>query len=233
MPLLTLPVVLQLAVVHAPAVAPETVAAFAQVESRLDPLAVHDNTSGLRFMPRTLAEAVTLARSLLAQKHSLDLGLMQINDANLRRTGLTIESAFDPGRSVGAGAQIMVAAYRQCQQGKGEPDALRCMASIYNTGREQAGLLNGYVARVWKAADVVVPPIKQAADPAPSPAASTDPEPPAWDIWGHADWEGRRHAAPEPGQPAPAIPSAPDAPGDEEAAPAAHLHRLDTQETTK
>src|SRR5690349_8970173 len=197
MPLLTLPVVLQLAVVHAPAVAPETVAAFAQAESRLDPPAVHDNTSGLRYMPRTLAEAVALARSLLAQEHSLDLGLMQINDANLRRTGLTVESAFDPGRSVGAGAQIMVAAYRRCQQGRGEPDALRCMASIYNTGREQAGLLNGYVARVWKAADVVVPAIPKAVDAASSPtfpAPSSPPPlspcgapPPSWDGWAVAD----------------------------------------------
>src|SRR5690242_4171912 len=188
MPLLTLPVVLQLAVVHAPAVAPETVAAFAQVESKLDPLAVHDNTTGLTYTKQTPAEAVALARSLLVQEHSLDLGLMQINDANLDRTGLTVESAFDPSRSVEAGAQIMVVAYRRCQPGRSEPDALRCMASVYNTGREQAGIRNGYVARVWQAAAVVVPAIKKPVETTPAPAAAAPPPsnpcgppPPSWD----------------------------------------------------
>src|SRR5437588_10300748 len=92
-------IVLQLAAAHAPSVAPETQVAFAQAESGLDPLAVHDNTTGRSHAPATAADAVALATSLLRQGHSVDLGLLQINDANLRRTGLTVATAFDAGRS--------------------------------------------------------------------------------------------------------------------------------------
>src|SRR6185437_13415850 len=38
--------------------------------------------------------------------------------------------------------------------------ALRCAASVYNTGREQAGILNGYQANVWRAAAQIVPAIQ-------------------------------------------------------------------------
>jgi type IV secretion system protein VirB1 len=195
MPILTLPAVLHLAADHAPAVAPETVATFAQAESRLDPLAVHDNTTGRSHAPRTVAEAVVLARTLLAKGHSLDLGLLQINDANLSRTGLTVESAFDPDLSVEAGGQILVAAWQRCRPGRGEADALRCMASVYNSGREQAGIRSGYVARVWRVAERIVPAIRQAVPPrplapapqAPEPPGRCGPSPPSWDAWALAD----------------------------------------------
>jgi type IV secretion system protein VirB1 len=194
MPVLALPLVLALAAAHAPSVAPETLLAFAQAESALDALAVHDNTTGRSHAPATAAEAVALATALLRQGHSVDLGLLQINDANLSRTGLTVATAFEPGANIRAGAQIMTAAYRQCQPGRDEPDALRCMASVYNTGREQAGLLNGYVARVWRAADVVVPAIRKAAEPATASAAPPPPDPcgpppPSWDGWATAGYD--------------------------------------------
>ena len=83
---------------------------------------------------------------------------MQVNSANLARTGLTVTTAFDAGESMRAGAMILTAAYRQCLRGNANPTgdaqqaALRCAASVYNTGREQAGILNGYQADVWRAA---------------------------------------------------------------------------------
>lgn len=162
--LLTLPVLLQLADMHASSVAPETLAAFALHESGLDPNAIHDNTTGLSFHPETAEAASAQAASLLAKGHSLDLGLMQINHANFVNTGLTIRSAFDPGQSLRAGAQVLVAAYQQCRRGgQIEPQAaLRCAASVYNTGREQAGILNGYQARVWRVAAQIVPAIQTA-----------------------------------------------------------------------
>jgi type IV secretion system protein VirB1 len=96
-------VALQLALLHAPQVAPETVLAFAQAESRLNPLAIHDNETRRSYVPASTSDAVTLAHSLLADGGSIDLGLMQINSANLSRTGLTVASAFDPAESVRAG----------------------------------------------------------------------------------------------------------------------------------
>ena len=187
--ILALPVFLQLAAAHAPSVAPETLAAFAQRESGLNPNTIHDNTTRLSFYPATAEAAIVLAASLLAQGHNLDLGLMQINCANLVNVTLTVRSAFDPGESLRAGAQILVAAYQQCRhRGEVEPQAaLRCAASVYNTGTEQAGILNGYQAGVWKVAAQIVPAIQSAGV---LPPAAAEPN------------AGDRVAAPKPPSPA-------------------------------
>jgi len=52
----------------------------------------------------TVDEAAGQARALLSQGRSLDLGLMQVNTAQLARHNLTIEAAFDACRSMAAGA---------------------------------------------------------------------------------------------------------------------------------
>ena len=167
---LTVNVAAQLAALHAPSVNAGTLIAFAYNESRLHPWAIHDNTTTRSHFPPSLADAVALASSLLGQGHSLDLGIMQVNNANMARTGLSVASAFDPATSMRAGAVILVAAYRQCLhggQGATQPErqaALRCAASVYNTGREQAGLLNGYQAKVWRVAAQIVPAIQIAED---------------------------------------------------------------------
>ena len=169
---LALPLFLQLAVSEAPSIAPQTLAAFAQAESKLEPLAIGDNDTGASYRPATTAAAVALATSLLSQHHSLDLGIMQINSANLSRVGLTVATAFDPGQSIRAGAEILADAYQRCRRNGTieEQAALRCAASVYNTGREQAGIANGYQARVWRVAAQLVPAIQS--------AASADPLPP-------------------------------------------------------
>jgi type IV secretion system protein VirB1 len=182
-------IMFDLALAHAPQVAPETVLAFAHVESRFDPLAIHSNSERRSYVVGSVTEAAELARSLLAEGHSLDLGLMQINDANLAKTGLTIETAFDPAESVRAGGLILIDAYQRCD---GQPNRLLCMASIYNTGHPVRGIRNGYAARVWIAADQMVPAIKQA--PSPPPAAPIPPSPcgqppPSWDGYAIAAYE--------------------------------------------
>lgn len=173
---LALPVFLQLAAVYAPSVAPETLASFAQYESRLEPSAIHDNTTGETFIPGTQATAAQLASALLAQGHSLDLGIMQVNSANLARVGLTVVTAFDPGQSIRAGAVILVEAYQRCRHDGtvAEQPALRCAASVYNTGREQAGILNGYQAKVWRVAAQIVPAIQFAAGAETPPGIAPD-----------------------------------------------------------
>ena len=195
---LPLPVAAQLAAEHAPTVNTGTLLAFAWRESRLRPFAIHDNDTGQSIFPASATEAAGLARARLALGHSLDLGIMQVNSANLARTGLTVTTAFDAGESMRAGALILTAAYRQCLRGNAGPNdaeqqaALRCAASVYNTGREQAGILNGYQAEVWRAAAQVVPAIQFS-------GASTLPSPP-----------GPRAApediaTPEPRRPPPAL----------------------------
>ena len=81
-----LSVVAALALAHqcAPDVAPETIVGIAKTESGLNVLSVHDNTSGARYAPPTPDAAIVLATSLIvAQHHNVDLGLMQVNSANL------------------------------------------------------------------------------------------------------------------------------------------------------
>ena len=209
---LALSAFLQLAAMFAPSVAPETLVSFAQYESRLEPTAIHDNSTGETFLPGTPAAATKLAAALLAQGHSLDLGIMQVNSANLPRVGLMVATAFDPGQSIRAGAVILTEAYQRCRHDGtvAEQPALRCAASIYNTGKEQAGILNGYQARVWRVAEQIVPAIQFAAGaassapaatiaPQPAPAAaaassgpvavrvlSAPVRPPAWDVYASA-----------------------------------------------
>lgn len=173
---LALPVFLQLAAAFAPSVAPETLASFAHYESRLEPNALHDNTTGETFIPGTQAAAAKLASALLAQGHSLDLGIMQVNSANLPRVGLTVAMAFDPGQSIRAGAVILAEAYQRCRHNGSiaEQAALRCAASVYNTGKEQAGIANGYQAKVWRVAAQIVPAIQLAAGADTPPAVAPD-----------------------------------------------------------
>src|SRR3954447_2544466 len=75
-----------LAAERAPEVDPRTLLAFAQNESGLIPTAIHDDTTGNTFFPPSTTAAFALATTLLKQGHSLDLGLMQVNTANLART---------------------------------------------------------------------------------------------------------------------------------------------------
>ena len=88
--------------------------------------------------------------------HSVDLGLMQINSANLARLGLSIADAFDACRSIKAGAQMLEADYRA---------AMRDALSRYNTGDPVRGIVNGYVARVEASARAVVPSISASGEP--------------------------------------------------------------------
>jgi type IV secretion system protein VirB1 len=175
---LPLSVATKLAAENAPAVNVGTLLAFAWFESKLRPWAIHNNTTRVNEFPASRAEAVARASTLLNLNHNLDLGLCQVNSANLARTGLTVTTAFDPGRSMRAGASILVAAYQRCLHGNEhatpteQQAALRCAASIYNTGREQAGILNGYQSGVWRAAEQIVPAIQFG-------AAGNPPSPPA------------------------------------------------------
>lgn len=130
-----LPLVLltNLAVTCAPQVAPATLAAVARTESDFQTLAIGDNTARRSYSPHDKSEAVALARQLMTEGHDLDLGLMQINQRNFGWLGLTVEDAFDPCRSIAAGAVVLTSLSR------------------YNTGNPWAGISNGYVARILSA----------------------------------------------------------------------------------
>ncbi len=163
--ILELAAFLGLAATCAPGVAPETLAAVARAESGFDTLAINVNgPGGGRVRPASAGEAVARARALMAAGRSVDLGLMQVNSRNLDWLGLSIEDAFDPCRSVAAGARVLTA------------------FSGYNTGSPRRGFANGYVARVL-AADAANDGAPARPAPAPPAGVPAPPPPESWDVW--------------------------------------------------
>jgi type IV secretion system protein VirB1 len=175
-------IVLALASQCAPAVAPETLLSVVRVESGFDPFVIGVNRpTPARIHPKSMSQAVTAARRLIASGADIDLGLGQINSANLAPLGLSIADAFDPCRNPQAAGAVLQQAYQSQSPTPGrEQAALRSALSIYNTGRNDRGFRNGYVAKVSAAARLAVPPL----DPAP-PSTPADP-PAAWDVFAQA-----------------------------------------------
>ena len=139
----------------------ERMAAVASVESGGDPLAIGVNGDHPATLhPATKDEAVATARALLAQGKSIDLGLTQINSANLAHDGLTVERAFDACASLQAGATHLAADFEA---------AWRAAHSRYNTGDLQRGIANGYALRVSAAVRMVTA-VSQAAPAVHQPA---------------------------------------------------------------
>lgn len=188
--MLDLGLVLSLAQACAPTVAPATLAAIAHVESRFDPLAIGVNRGPRPARrARDAAEAAAMARGLIARGANLDLGLAQINSANLGWLGLRVEDAFDPCRNLQAAATVLRAGYRpRGASPHARQAALREALSRYNTGDAGRGVRNGYVGKVERAAVRLAlaapapagpPPAPLRLEPEPLPA----PPPPRWDVF--------------------------------------------------
>lgn len=157
---LPITVVAQLALACAPNVAIDTTVAIAHHESKLNPLAIYDNTSKRAYIPASPEEALSIAHGLIDSKHSVDLGLMQINSSNLPWLSLTIEAAFDPCRSIAAGARVLSEGYRGGATEDEQQRALRVALSRYNTGDPERGFTNGYVRKVQASGDAIVPSLR-------------------------------------------------------------------------
>jgi type IV secretion system protein VirB1 len=186
-----------------PSVAPSTLASIARTESAFEPLSINDNTTGTSGVPATRDIAIQIASKLLEAGHSVDIGIMQINSANFGRLGLTLEAAFDPCKSVAAGAAVLAGGYTGGATHEGQQSALRVALSKYNTGDAQRGFANGYVHKVELAAGRIVPALDVGAAPAAidsqsltaaAPVAPADPNaPPSWDVWSSFDYVATHH----------------------------------------
>jgi type IV secretion system protein VirB1 len=143
----------------APQIAPVTMAAIVQQESGGDWLAIHDNTADEALRPTTVEHAVSLARRLIAEGHSIDLGGAQINNANLARLGLDVGSAFEPCVNLRAAQVLLLDGWRH--SGGDLPATL----AIYHAGcsgacssaKRSAGV--AYSTSVYGEAGVTVPAI--------------------------------------------------------------------------
>ena len=129
---ITVQAALALALQCAPAVDPHMIVAIGQRESALDPLTIHDNSTGQVLHGDGVVQA---AAQLISAGHSVDLGLMQINSRNLDLLGLPLRDAFTACKSVEAAAKLLA------------------LFSRYNTGSPTRGMANGYATRVMAAMD--------------------------------------------------------------------------------
>jgi type IV secretion system protein VirB1 len=135
----------------APQVPPRTMAAIVAVESGGDPLAIGDNTTRHSYHPPDRATAEAIASRLIAAGHSVDLGIAQINDANVAHLALNLHTVFDGCANLSAGAEILAQDYAIATRrfGAGQV-ALRHAIGMYNGGSLDAGA--SYVRRVMLAA---------------------------------------------------------------------------------
>ena len=140
--------ILGLASQCAPNVAPQTVAAIVQTESRGRPWALNVNGARQPRTPNSAADAAAIAKRYVAAGYSVDLGLGQINSRNMRKLGLTWETVFDPCTNIAALGRVLSENYRAVADGRHPQTALRLALSMYNTGDASRGFRNGYVAKV-------------------------------------------------------------------------------------
>ena len=144
-------------------------AAIVKTESGFKPFSIGVNKSEVKLIrqPANKQEAVTTAKWLISNDYNIDMGMAQINSANMKWLGVSIDDLFDPCKNVAAGAKILLNNYIDAFKKIGEPqDALRAALSSYNTGNATAGIKNGYVAKVT-AASVTVPALLSLAPKAP------------------------------------------------------------------
>lgn len=170
---------LSLAGACAPSVAPETLLSIVHTESRFNSLAIGVNSPGVRQpRPATKPQAIAAARGLIRRGYNIDLGLGQINSANLGWLGLSVEDAFEPCPNLAAAARVLATNYQAVARIAPSRDhAIATALSLYNTGDRRRGFRNGYVARVYASASAVIPLIRGMAPvttaSAIAPAAST------------------------------------------------------------
>lgn len=169
-----LPGLEQLVIQCAPQVAPATMMALVKVESGGNPLAINVNgKQRLARQPHSRGEAMAWSEWLIARGYSVDMGLTQVNSANLTRMRTNISALFDPCANLSVGAKILSREYAGAARRMGQGQAaLKAALSAYNTGNHRAGLTNGYVAKVAAAAR----PGRRNVDSTP-PLAEAEPQP--------------------------------------------------------
>ena len=137
----------------APAVHPITMSAVVRHESGGNPLAIHNNTTGLSFKPVSVEQAVVLASGMIQRGESVDLGLAQINSGNLAKLGLSVRAAFDPCQNLAGSQAVLLDGWYK------SGGNLKKMLSAYNTGKTDSTTGVRYADAVYKQAGTVIPAI--------------------------------------------------------------------------
>ncbi|HEV3156892.1 MAG TPA: lytic transglycosylase domain-containing protein [Candidatus Baltobacteraceae bacterium] len=137
----------------APQIGERTMHAVVTVESGGHPYEIDDDTLHVSYAPRSRDEAIMWATYLLERGHNLDLGIAQVNSANLSGLGLSVSDAFDPCTNIRAGGRILSRSYASAVAHFGPGQyALRRALGAYNTGSIYAG--GRYISKVLAAAGI-------------------------------------------------------------------------------
>lgn len=165
----------------APSVAPAIMEKLIRAESGFNRFAIGVNGADHQsYSPGSKEEAAQIARKLIAQGHSIDMGLGQINSANLEWLDLTVETVFDTCTNLAASEVVLRDGYdRARKQGSDPQIALHQALSAYNTGTFTRGFSNGYVERVM-GGDVAAPAEHQ---PQTTNASAPASAAPVWDVF--------------------------------------------------
>lgn len=124
----------------APDVHPTTMAAVAHVESSFNPYAIGVVGGALVRQPQNKEEAVATAQSLEKAGYNFSVGVGQVNRHNLRKYGLTYETAFEPCSNLRAGASILRACYERAKtRFSDDQTALQAAFSCYYSGNFSTG----------------------------------------------------------------------------------------------
>lgn len=74
------------------------------------------------YHPSSEEEAVRIARDLIIQGHSIDMGLGQINSANLDWLGLTVDTVFDSCINLSASETVLRDGYDRARKQGSNPE---------------------------------------------------------------------------------------------------------------
>lgn len=126
---------------------PAIVQAIVKTESSFNSFAIGvNNGKRLTRQPSSFGEAVQIAKHLLAQGANIDMGLGQINSANMDWLNLSVEQAFTPCVNLQALQRVYLTCYDKAGN-SGLGDRMQRAFSCYNTGNTTKGFYNGYVAK--------------------------------------------------------------------------------------
>ncbi|WP_087019116.1 lytic transglycosylase domain-containing protein [Thaumasiovibrio subtropicus] len=126
---------------------PNIIQRIAEIESSYRPLAVAivGLEGAKRFQqPETIEEASSFIESLDERNFNYSVGLMQVNKTNFEDTGLDFESAFDPCKSIEAGAKIFHNCLVRAEKAfpsNSQTELLNKAASCYYSGNFKRGFV--------------------------------------------------------------------------------------------
>ncbi|MFA5428472.1 MAG: lytic transglycosylase domain-containing protein [Sulfurimonas sp.] len=121
-------------------------------ESGKNPYAININYNGKSlksFIPKDKDKAEKIATEWIKKGYTVDIGLMQINSANLSKFKTTVGDALDPCHNIKIASTIYYNFYQNTPKNDDITMRTKKALSAYNTGSYDRGFKNGYVSRYF------------------------------------------------------------------------------------